>query len=159
MGVNRRIYWICFHHLPLTIYLTIELLTPNILESLTYPMPPVAYSARISLTCFSVSLLFGCNSPKVGVGGRQRPLVLQSALLSAYVPKNRCAGFTHLRLSHLWQTYNPSGMMPFISSQAKRWAYVLPPYLPYPLSVRRPHHSQHSPDLSTCDQKRSSFVF
>lgn len=160
MRSSRRIYFTCFHHQPFTIFRTIELLTPNNLESFTYPVPPAAYSARMSLTCFSVSLLFGCASPNAGLGGgRQRPFSLQSALLSDGVPKNRWSGLTHGGLSHLWQTYIPLGMGPFISSQAKRWAYFLPPYLPYPCSVSKPRHSQHSPDLSTCDQKRSSFVF
>jgi hypothetical protein len=54
-------------------------------------------------------LAFGFRSPLLSAA---RPLRAMSAMFSAFVPANRCAGFTQRRLSQVWQTNNPSGIGP-----------------------------------------------
>jgi hypothetical protein len=92
---------------------------------------------------------------------RWRPFAAMSRLLSALVPRNKCAGFTQAGTSHLWQTHKPAGIVPCATSYETRCAdRFFPPnqrLWPYPLAFKWPVQSQQSsgPRLSTRAQKRS----
>jgi hypothetical protein len=62
---------------------------------------------NISLAAFSFSFVQGMSLPFLLRSFAQRSLVF-----SAFVPRNRCAGFTQHRVSHLWQTHMLGGICP-----------------------------------------------
>lgn len=73
------------------------------------------------------------------------PLRHISRMLSVFVPKKRCSGFTHSRLSQVWQTNNPVGMSPFMRKKESLWIVIVVcsiSHLPYPVAVTAPGHSQ-----------------
>lgn len=94
---------------------------------------------------------------------RHRPFLTLSSMLSCGVPKNRCLGLVHSGLSQVWQTSRPSGIGPWYSSHAKRWASVLLNSLvglkvPYPFLFFAPNHGQQSSVKATLCQNLSSTV-
>lgn len=146
---------------PLTTLRTVFFETPCSSASDCKEIPPAEYRARIATTASRVSFAFGCSSP-LGGPPRALPFATMSETFSACVPRNRWAGFTQGGLSQTWQTAMPLGIGPFTSSQESRWARINPtsrPPLcntPYPPWVCAPCHSQHSSDLTTFAQRRSS---
>lgn len=84
-------------------------------------------SERIASFWAVVIFVRWCVSP-----WRCRFFRTMSAALSASVPRNRCFGLTQPRLSHVWHTdrlrFRPlSGIAPFPSTHAIRWALVNTP--------------------------------
>lgn len=84
-----------------------------------------------------------------------------STALSEGVPKNKCSGFVHSGLSHLWQTYSPCGISPKCSIQDTRLAGAfscMPPsrIIPYPNWCFAPIHFQQPSSFTTFSQKRSA---
>ena len=90
------------------------------------------------------------------------PFLALSCILSASVPRKRCSGFTHLRLSHLCRTNNPEGIDPLVSSHDMRCAFTgvfeFSANCPYPVCVNTDHcHSQHPLSTRlTLDQNRQA---
>lgn len=85
---------------------------------------------------------------------------LQSLMLSACVPRNKCFGLQHGGVSHLWQTNIPSGICPLVKTQAilcESLGVPLTRNCPYPVTVVDSFHSQHSSGsrIETWDQNRS----
>jgi hypothetical protein len=94
----------------------------------------------IRRTWTTVSRADPCFSPR-----RFLPFALMSRAFSAAVPRNKCAGFTHARTSHLWQTTMPGGIFPRNSFHATRCAPCSLPSkraAPYPSGRTSPCHSQ-----------------
>lgn len=103
------------------------------------------------------------TSAESALFSRRRPLSLRSLslLLSDGVPRNKCFGFVHSGLSHLWQTNIPRGISPKWSIQDTRLAGAfscMPPrrIMPYPNGCFAPIHFQHPSCLMTFSQKRSA---
>lgn len=76
--------------------------------------------------------------------------------------QKRCAGLTQAGVSHLWQTYSPSGILPTKCSYDQRWARtgrLSTEKAPYPPDLKHaPVHSQQPSGSSlfcTCLKKRS----
>lgn len=155
--MKTRGYGICFQRFLLMMDPIIGLLTPYLSAS-TYWLSELA---RIAITASLVSFAFGLASP---LGLTVRPLPLRSRLLSRMEPRNKWFGFTQSGTSHLCKTFFPTedGHKPVARYMEIRCVIHCPPpaeNTPYPYldACERPAvQSQHSPLLSTRDQKRST---
>lgn len=103
----------------------------------------------MSLTSLSTNFALGLAVPFIYAS---LPFLCLSKLLSANVPRNKCAGFTHKRLSHLWQMHIPFGKGKLDNSQ-DIVCECLPRNDPYPQLIA-PFQFQHSssPTMSTFSQ-------
>ncbi len=102
--------------------------TPNIF-AISRCVCPRSSRYLISSTLLSLSLARGLLSPRrVPRHLCALPLRTMSAVLSARVPKNRCVGLTHARLSQVWHTHAPSGIACRNNAYTRRWTrQFLPP--------------------------------
>lgn len=173
----------CAHVFPVTALFAFRPATPKRLPSSAKVTSPAAYNRRISRTESSVNFDRPWFSPRACCDGRTRlqafpklrwrsprhwrPFCLMSALLSAGVPRNRWAGFTHRRLSQVWHTNLSEATEPCVRTQPTRCApsevVPLPPVrkTPYPSLLSRAVQSQHGSlvnGTSTFDQNRNSAV-
>lgn len=101
---------------------------------------PVLARFLISKICSLVSFLF----PSLD-------LLTISRLLSRYVPKKRCLGLTHKRLSQRWQTLMPFGTSPLYIRHAQDDDVLGDPFhenCPYPWLPGAPFQFQHPVDFS-----------
>jgi len=151
------------HVRPWTILLTRDRSTPvsRLMSQLRWPS---AARRRMSRTISAVRRALPLASP-TGEAWRSRPFATMSRRLSATVPRNRWAGFTHGGLSQWWQTSRPAGMGPLASSHETRCARSDPSRpsglsSPYPSVLLPANQGQHSsaPRTSTFGQKRSAIV-
>lgn len=78
-----------------------------------------------------------------------------SCMLSNCVPRNRCAGLQQSRLSHLWHTSKPVGIVPNVSSHAFRWASAHLPNCPYPSGLATPAQFQQASTTLLCVRGQS----
>ncbi len=87
--------------------------TENMRPNLAKLYCPVAYIARISAACLLVNLAWLFDSP-----GRVwwRSLLTISRILSWLLPSHKWLGLTQRRLSQVWQTKMPSGIVPRCNS-------------------------------------------
>src|SRR5882672_1012090 len=111
------------HALLLTIMQSWVRLIPKMREIRTCENPAL-WSAIMRATSVSVYLAQGFDEPSrlLGLFIFQRPFACMSLILSCCVPRNRCAGLTHFRLSQACRTYMPGGIGPWIRNQAARCA-------------------------------------
>lgn len=93
-------------------------LTPN-LSARDCWVTPLSSSERISRTSSSVSFALPLDSPKL-LPVLVRPLACLSRQLSALLPSHKCFGLQQSLLSQVWQTANPSGIVPWDNSYAVR---------------------------------------
>ncbi len=124
----------------------------------------VRVSALIERICSGVS--FRRRNPPFATPNLWRSLAAISSMFSLCVPRNKCSGFRHFRLSHLWQTDIPFGIGPTNLSYERRCVRkTFPPraMFPYPSGTIWPLHSQHpfrdlSTSLSKCSQNSLSVL-
>ena len=103
------------------LFLELPLFTPNFFVD-TYLLHTLHQAVPVGPTL--LGLLGGPNFT---------PFATASFIFSLRVPRKRWRGFTHRRLSHLWQTSTPSGIFPLASSQETRCAdFILPAILILP---------------------------
>lgn len=111
----------------LTTAVIVVLLTKGYMRAMALVAMPFACCARMAATSSGVSFERPCAAHE---GWLLRCLLSMSRTLSSCVPRNRCAGFTHSPLSHLWQMLKPFGMGPTNNMNASRWASQLSPRNP-----------------------------
>ena len=138
----RSIYLLMPFPAPLVLAITEAccLLTPNLFPMSAYFIP-----------AFAISTIFGKSDSLSTVCGKRkpdavRPFAAASLMLSSRLPANKCFGFMHFRLSHLWQMSMPFGIGPCISSYTCRWApeaFRLTFARAYPLACTHPVYSMH----------------
>lgn len=138
------------HDLPSTAFRIVSSCTPYIRPNGVYPIVPVAYSARISMTWRADRRVECC-----------RPLDPMSRALTNRGPMNRWAGFTHGGLSQRWHTSSPVTSSLKCSNHAARLAFRYLPRrknFPYPPFATAPVHSQQPLFGSnvTCRMNRSN---
>lgn len=126
---------------------------------------PSAARFLIARTCSSESVIPRLCTPFL------RPaadlfLSVRSLIFSTLVPRNRCPGLQHRRLSHLWHTHRPSGASFSEYTRAIRCALhclLLSLKRPYPslsLVDNQGQHASAPPVLSTLPQNTvASFRF
>lgn len=123
------------------------LLTPNC-AAMRGKVSPSTISCRIFNTSSSVKSALAFLEPI------NRPFLAASPELSEGVPRKRWSGLKHLRLSHLWQTFNLlSPSIPKYILAEMRWTLPVLRLMvttPYPSSSTNPVHSQHPDNDETC---------
>lgn len=102
--------------------------------------------------------VFGCRSPNDALFNFRfkRPLSLASFAFIFALPKNKCFGSTHARLSHVWQTNFPFGS-PLNKENETRCALrgvflFSTTNCPYPFLRFEPVHSRHFPTRLVFDK-------
>lgn len=127
---------------------TVVWLTRNIHAMVCCDNLPDEYNLLISTTSTSVSFASPLSLPRL-LSELFLRLAALSLLLSSLVPRNRCAGLTHVLLSHVCNTHMSVGMLPTNSAYAALCATTMR-FLsgsqndPYPLASLPAVHSQHS---------------